>query len=125
MPLPIIEAPRTDEPVPETGIFGVGWTYDVLQIQSACDVQDELRHAPPIQTSPPEQSVFSVQELLQDAWGVGVDVGVELYGVGVGVCVGIPVGVGVGIGVCVGVGVTVPVGVGVGVRVGVSVVIVM
>jgi hypothetical protein len=62
-----MEAPRIDRPDPETGIFGVGAAAATTQIQSPCEVQDGLRHAPPIHTNPAAQSVLSVQELLQAA----------------------------------------------------------
>jgi len=74
-PLPIIEAPRTDGPDPETGIFGVG-AAATTQRQLVCDVQEELRHSPPMQTNPPAQSVLSVQVALQPDGGIGVGVGV-------------------------------------------------
>lgn len=63
----MMKAPRMDGPEPETGILGVGWACATTQTQSACEVQDGLRHAPPIHTNPAAQSVLSVQELLQAA----------------------------------------------------------
>lgn len=74
-------APRMENPVPETGIFGVGWAADATgQTQLVSEVQDALRHMPPTQTSPSVQSALSVQELLQPAGGTGVAVG-ALYAV--------------------------------------------
>jgi len=61
----MMEAPRIEKPEPETGIFGVGCAWATTQRQSVCEVQDGLRHAPPIHTKPLVQSVLSVQELLQ------------------------------------------------------------
>ncbi len=147
-PLPIIEAPRTDGPEPETGTFGVGAAPApaVRQRQLACEVQVEFLHAPPIHTSCAAQSVFTVQDWLHAAtcaicnWvgvgvavGYGVDVGVGVgllytiigvavgYGVDVGAGVAVGVGDSVGVGVFVGVGDSVGVGVFVGVGVGVTV----
>ena len=63
----MMKAPRTDGPDPETGILGVGCAWATAQTQLVSDVQDGLRHAPPIHTNPAAQSVLSVQELLQAA----------------------------------------------------------
>ncbi len=71
---------------------------------------------PPEQINPALQFALVLQELLQDARGVGVGVGVDVDpGGGVGVTVGVGVGVdpGGGVGVTVGVGVGVALGVGV------------
>ena len=112
----MIDAPRIDGPLPETGIFGVGCASEIPQVQLVCVVQDGFLHAPPIHTKPPVQSEFNVQDVLQPVGGrcgVGVGVGVAV-GVGVTVPVGVGVAVGVGVRVGVGVGVEVTVLVGVG-----------
>src|SRR5689334_3770944 len=116
-PPPIIDTPKTLGPVPDTGILGVGAGVVSVQAQFAWVEQEGFLHDPSIQTNPLEQSVLSVQALLQLAavWaGVGVAVGLTTVCLGVGVGVDVGVGVGVAVAVGVGVGVAVFVGVGVG-----------
>ncbi len=70
-------APRTEGPVPATGISGVlGGVVGRAQVQLVWLTQLGLRHAPSLHTSPAAQSVVTEQELLQPASGGG--------GVGVG-----------------------------------------
>ena len=72
-PLPITDAPKTDGPLPVTGVLGVG--VATVHVQVVLSVQEGLRHDPEIQTSPEEQSVLTVHPLLhEERTGVGVGV---------------------------------------------------
>lgn len=75
-----------------TGELGVGVGLTATsQRQSVSPVQALLRHMPPLQTRPEEQSALVLQALLQLANGVGC-------GVGSGVAEGVGVALGVGVG---------------------------
>lgn len=75
---PIIDAPRTDGPVPATGVCGVGAVVVItVHVQFVLSVQLAFRHAFSIHTNPDVQSELTVHALLQpDKFGVGVGVGV-------------------------------------------------
>jgi hypothetical protein len=86
-----MEAPRIEKPDPDTGILGVGCALAMTQVQFVCAVQDGFLHAPPIQTNPDAQSVFSVHDILQSAATCCCGYGVLFtYTICVcGVCVGV------------------------------------
>jgi hypothetical protein len=69
--LPITDTPRTDGPMPATGVFGVA--IATSHEQFVFSVQLAFRQELSIQTNPFEQSAFTVHPLLQsDNTGVGV-----------------------------------------------------
>ena len=74
-------------------LVGAGVLVGTAQVQSLSLVHVALRHAPPLHTSEPSQSLSTEQVLLHDASGVGDGVG---EGVGEGLGVGDGLGVGVG-----------------------------
>ena len=87
--------PTTKAPIqlklPDTGIAGVTGVGDAtarVQVQFVVSEQDGFRHSPPTQVNPDAQLLLALQELLHDAGGIGVFVGV-LAGVFVGVLVGL------------------------------------
>ncbi len=123
--MPIAKAPRTEGPVPATGILGVAGVAGAVQV--VLSGYEGFLQTLSRQTSEPVQSALTEQvSLHEDAYAISVDVGVGvavLVGVAVGVWVGVAVLVGVAVGVPVGVAVGVPVGVGVPVCVGVGVLV--